>query len=468
MRAPGLAAKRKAGATPKEHFPLNWANFAMAILFALKNSALIEYTRLVLENGLRVLIHIDNSTPMAAVNVLYNVGSRDESEDKTGFAHLFEHLMFSGSVNIPDFDAPIQNAGGENNAFTNNDMTNFYELVPAENLETALWLESDRMLGLRFDEKALEVQRKVVVEEFKETTLNQPYGDVWHHLAEMAYKVHPYKWPTIGKEPRHIEEATMDDVRQFYKSWYHPNNAILSIAGNLDLEKTVALVHRWFGDIPAANIPSRAIPEEPVQVAKMERIQSAPVPVNALYLAFHMVARNHPDFYVADLLSDILANGPSSRLFRRLLKERQLFTQIDAFVTASFDPGLLIIEGRPAPGIGFEEAKQAIWEELYLLQQHLVSERELQKYKNKVESTLAFSEGSVLNKAMNLAQFEALGDASLINRESSLYQAVTVEDIQRLAKAIFTVDNCSEMLYEANGEAVLPGSDDDEDDEDEV
>lgn len=420
--------------------------------------AVIAFSRFVLKNGLRVLIHEDDSTPMVAVNVLYNVGSKDESPDKTGFAHLFEHLMFGGSANIPNFDDPIQLAGGENNAFTNNDMTNFYDLLPAENLEVALWLESDRMLSLNFSKKVLEVQRKVVVEEFKETCLNEPYGDVWHHLSELAYQVHPYQWPTIGKIPKHVEDATLEDVKNFFFKYYRPNNAILVIAGNVKTDKALELVEKWFGDIPPGEVSLRQLPAEPKQTVFHDRVTEGKVPVDSLYLAFHACSRMDKDFYVVDLLSDVLGNGSSSRLFRRLLKEQRLFSHIDCYITASIDPGLLIIEGKPSEGVSLETAEAAIWKELAQLKEESISGRELEKLVNKSESALVFSEVSVLNKAINLAFFELIGDAAMINREVELYQAVTVEDIKRVANEVFTPENCSRLIYKAtkneNGGAV--------------
>lgn len=390
---------------------------------------------------------------MAAINVLYNVGSRDESPERTGFAHLFEHLMFGGSANVPDFDDPIQLAGGENNAFTNNDITNFYDVLPAQNLEVAFWLESDRMLSLNFDEQVLDVQRKVVVEEFKESCLNQPYGDAWHHLSDMAYKVHPYRWPTIGKVPKHVEDATMEDVKEFYFKYYRPNNAILVVCGPLAPEKVLALAEKWFGDIPRGMVPERKLPPEPPQKQLERRIsESTNVPTDALYLAFHVPDRLHPDYYAADLMSDILCNGPSSRLYRQLLKTEQLFASIDCYVTGSVDPGLLIIEGRPSENISLEAAEAAIWRVLEELKQDGVSERELQKIKNKAESNLTFSELNVLNKAINLAFYELLGDATLINEEIEHYQRVSEGDIQRLAREILTTDNCSQLYYRCKAE----------------
>jgi zinc protease len=407
----------------------------------------VNFSKFVLDNGLRVIIHPDESTPMVAVNVLYNVGARDESPDKTGLAHLFEHLMFGGSENIEDFDDPIQRAGGENNAFTNNDITNFYDIIPAQNLEVALWLESDRMLSLNFDEEVLEVQRKVVIEEFKESCLNRPYGDVWHHIADMAYKVHPYQWPTIGKIPKHVEEATLADVKDFYQKFYNPNNAILTLAGNVSLEEGRRLAEKWFGDIPRGINPVRRLPQEPPQKKLQQRINQAKVPVDALYLAFHSPGRSEADFYVSDILSDILGNGSSARLYRKLLKEKQVVNQIDCYVTGSMDPGLFIIEARPAEGVSLEEVEQHIWTELSLIRHELVSERELQKLKNKIESTLLFSEMSVLNKAMNLAFFELLGDADIINEEADMYHRITRDQVRDMARKIFTPENCCELYY---------------------
>ncbi len=392
-------------------------------------------------------MHEDNSTPMVAVNLLYNVGSRDESPDSTGFAHLFEHLMFGGSKHAPDFDAPIQRAGGENNAFTNNDLTNFYELLPAENVEVALWLESDRMQHLLISEEVLDVQRRVVVEEFKETCLNQPYGDTWHHLSDLAYKQHPYRWPTIGKIPQHIEEANLEDVRAFYERFYRPNNAILVLAGNLSPQRGLELARKWFEDIPAgSHLPNNRVIEPPQQFPQQRTLETN-VPNKALYLAFHMPGRADTTFYTVDLISDVLANGRSARLYQRLLKERELFDQIDCYVSGYLDPGLIIIEGKPGKGVSIEQARAAIWQELQLLQDLPVADSELQKVKNKVESTLLFSEMNVLTKAINLAFFELMGNPELINQEVELYRAVTVEGLQEQARRIFRESNCSELVY---------------------
>lgn len=408
---------------------------------------MVAFTRTVLRNGLRVLVHEDHTTPLAAVNITYYVGSRDEHADKTGFAHLFEHLMFSGSKNAPDFDDPLQRAGGENNAYTTNDYTTFYEIVPADNLEVALWLESDRMLALNISKKSLDVQRKVVVEEFKETCLNEPYGDCWHHLSEMMYHVHPYRWPVIGLTPEHIEGATLEDVRSFYRNWYTPSNAVLSIAGNVRTEDALLLAEKWFADIPPGPSIGHTPPSEPAQTAPVHKVVHGNVPVPAVYLAFRTPARLEPDFYALDLLSDILAQGHSSRLYRRLLKEKQVFSQIDAYITANIDPGLLVVEGRPSEGVSVEDAVAAIWEELNLLKTEIIEERELKKIQHRFESTIVFSETSILNKAQNLGFYEILDRAELMNEEVETYLAVTPADMQRVAQDIFRAEHSATLIY---------------------
>ena len=407
----------------------------------------IQFDHFVLDNGLSVYLHEDHSTPMVAVNVLYRVGARDESPERTGFAHLFEHLMFGGSANAPDYDGPIQRAGGDNNAFTNADITNFYVLLPAENIETALWLESDRMLQLNLSQRALDVQRKVVVEEFKETCLEQPYGDLWHQLSPLAYQVHPYRWPTIGKDFSHIENARLEDVRDFYARFYHPGNADLVIAGNIDSPEIRELVEKWFGDIPTGPRVDRSLPQEPPQTALRTKRIVTDVPNPALYMAFHMPPRLHPDFHAIDLLTDLFAGGRSARFYKTLIREKELFESIDCYVSGTFDPGLLVIEGNPAEGVSIETARAAIWAELRAVQETLVGERELQKVKNKAESALFFSEMSVLNKAINLAYYAALDMPEWINEETVFYQQVSAEDIQRQAQRLFREENCSEVVY---------------------
>ena len=415
---------------------------------------MIQYQKHTLENGLRVLIHEDNSTPLVAVNLLYNVGSRDESPEKTGFAHLFEHLMFGGSKNAIDFDDPIQRAGGENNAFTNSDMTNFYATVPAENLETLLWLESDRMLALRINKRSLNVQRKVVVEEFKETTLNEPYGDVWHIIGDMVYKKHPYRWPVIGLTPQHIEDATLEDVKDFFNKFYVPNNAILTVAGNFSkiegsTEGVKSLVEKWFGSVPSGDMPKRNLPEEPPQTAEIRRTVEANVPLDALYMLFRSPARTDPDYYALDLMTDVLASGSSSRFYRKILKDKRLCSEIDCSQTGNLDPGIVIIDGKPTEGVTLEQLEEAIWAELERIKNKPIDDLELQKLKNRVESQQTFGDVGALNKAMNLTFYELIGDSDLINTEIEYYQAVQVADIQRVANSIFRKENASILYYKA-------------------
>ena len=408
---------------------------------------MVNFSRRILPNGLRVLVHEDPSTPLVAVNVSYYVGSRDEQPDKTGFAHLFEHLMFAGSKNVPDFDDPLQRAGGENNAYTTKDYTTFYEIVPAENLETALYLESDRMLALSINKRSLDVQRKVVVEEFKETCLNEPYGDSWHHLSELMFHKHPYRWPVIGLSPEHVENASIEDVRSFYKNWYNPSNAVLSIAGKVSEAEAFELAEKWFGSIPAGQVPDRQLVAEPPQSAAARKVVIANVLVPAVFLAFRTPGRADKDFYAVDLLSDVLALGASSRLYRRLLKDRALFSTIDAYVTANVDPGLLVIEGRPSEGVSVDDALAAIWAELELLKTEIIEERELKKIQHRFESTLVFSETSVLNKAQNLAFYELLDRAELMNEETEIYLNVLPDELHRSAQNLFREENSATLIY---------------------
>jgi zinc protease len=411
---------------------------------------MIDFKEFTLDNGLRVIVHEDHTTPLAVVNVLYNVGSRDEDENHTGFAHLFEHLMFSGSVNIPVYDEPLQRVGGENNAFTSPDITNYYLSLPAQNLETGFWLESDRMLGLAFDENGLEVQRKVVIEEFKQNYLNQPYGDVWLKLRPLAYQVHPYRWPTIGKEPAHIANAVMDDVRAFFARHYSPVNAILVVAGNVTVEKVRELAEKWFGPIPAGKKYERQLPEEPRQEEPRLLHHQADVPLSALYKTYHMPGRLAPNYHAVDLVSDILGRGKSSRLYNRLVKEQKLFNSLSASVMGSVEPGLLVIQGKLNRGVDLAAANRAIEEVNQELMEQLVDEEELQKVKNQAETSIVFSEVELLNRAMGLAMYKLLGDANLINQESEKVQAVTAGDILHNAREVLRPTNCSTLFYEAD------------------
>ena len=410
---------------------------------------MIEFERFKLDNGLTVLFNKDITTPMAVVNTLYDVGARDESEDKTGFAHLFEHLMFGGSVNIPDFDAPLQNAGGENNAFTSNDITNYYDVLPANNLETALWLESDRMLSLAFTPKSLEVQRSVVIEEFKQRYLNQPYGDVWLQLRPLAYDVHPYKWATIGKEIKHIEEATMEDVKAFFNKYYIPANAILCIAGNFELEYIKEVVEKWYGSIPSGKKPARILPLEPEQEVYKEKTIERNVPTDAFYYAFKMPERRDPAYYIADILSDALGREKSSRLFVSLKKEKQIVSNIGAYITGSLDHGLIVISGKLNKGKTFEELDEALWQVLDEIKLNQISEEELNRLMIKIRTEKAFSEQGLLNRAMNLCTFELLGDANGINEEKDIYNAIHPEHILDIAKSLLVKTNCSLLKVKA-------------------
>lgn len=403
--------------------------------------------RATLENGLRLVHHEDASTQMVALNIVYDVGARDEHTDHTGFAHLFEHLMFGGSRHIPDYDTPLQLAGGENNAWTNNDITNYYLTVPKDNVETGFWLESDRMLGLDFSERSLEVQRGVVMEEFKQRCLNQPYGDMGHLLRPLAYKVHPYRWPTIGKELSHIAQATLDEVRTFFYRHYAPNNAVLAVTGNISWAETMRLTRKWFDDIPKREIPVRQLPQEPEQTEEHRLTIERPVPVDALFMAFHMCRRDEPDYYAFDILSDLLANGRSSRLNRRLVQERKLFSNIDAYISGSRDAGLLHISGRPSASVTLEEAEDAVWAELDLLRQEVVDERELEKVKNKFESAHIFGNINYLNVATNLAWFELTGCAEDINLEVPNYRAVSVERLHEVSHRAFRRENGTVLQY---------------------
>ena len=398
---------------------------------------MLKINRHILANGMRLVHSQDDSTQMVALDILYNVGARDEHPEHTGFAHLFEHLMFGGSVNIPDYDAPLQLAGGENNAWTNNDITNYYLTVPRQNVEIGFWLESDRMLSLDFNERSLEVQRGVVMEEFKQRCLNQPYGDVGHLLRPLAYKEHPYQWPTIGKELSHIANATLDEVKDFFFRFYAPNNAVLAVTGNISFEEAVALTEKWFGTIPRRDVPVRRLPQEPVQTEERRLTVERNVPLDALFMAFHMCERAHPDYYAFDILSDILSNGRSSRLNQHLVQEKQLFSSIDASISGSIDAGLFHISGKPSAGVSLEEAEAAVREELKILQNEAIAAQELEKVKNKFESTQIFGNINYLNVATNLAWFELNGAAEDMEKEVERYRAVTAGQLQTVAQTAF-------------------------------
>ncbi len=407
----------------------------------------MKINKLALDNGLRLIHYEDLSTQMVALNVAYDVGARDEHPDHTGFAHLFEHLMFGGSVNIPDYDIPLQQAGGENNAWTNNDLTNYYLTIPRSNVEVGFWLESDRMLGLAFSEHSLEVQRGVVMEEFKQRCLNMPYGDVGHLIRPLVYKVHPYRWPTIGKELSHIEQATLDEVKAFFYRYYAPNNAVLAVTGNISWAETIHLANKWFGPIPTRNVLKRKLPLEPTQTEERRLIVERNVPLDALFMAFPMAARSDNNYYAFDILSDILSNGRSSRLNYRLVQEEKLFSNIDAYISGSIDAGMFTITGRPSDGISLEQAEMAVRRELELLKREPVQAHELEKVKNKFESTQIFSNMNYLDLATNLAWFELIGQAEDIDREVDNYRAVSSNQLLQVAQSAFAEERGNILYY---------------------
>jgi predicted Zn-dependent peptidase len=410
---------------------------------------MIQFERFTLANGLKVLVHVDNSTPMAVVNVLYNVGAKDEQPHKTGFAHLFEHLMFGGSVNIPDYDEPLQRAGGENNAYTTNDLTNYYCQLPADNIETAFWLESDRMLSLAFSKKSLEVQRKVVCEEFKEHYINKPYGDAWHEMRKLSFTTHPYQWMTIGASLEHVEQATMEDVKEFFFQFYRPNNAILVVTGNVQLDQVKQLSEKWFGPIPAGVAYHRNLPQEPKQTANRLKHIEKDVPLDMLMMTWHMGGRMDDAYHATDLLTEILGGGASSRLFEQLVKVNQIFSSIECYHFGTIDPGLFVIEGKLVKGKTLEEAEQMVLKEIEKITNEVLAENEVQKVINKTESMISFEDMGIMNRAHSLAFYELLGDGELMNQELDKYQKVTPAQIQSVAKEIFREGNRNTIYYHA-------------------
>lgn len=408
---------------------------------------MIHFERTQLANGLKVIVHQDKTTPMVAMDVCYNVGSRDEHPDRTGFAHLFEHLMFGGSRHIPSYDEPLQKAGGDNNAYTSNDLTNYYLTLPKNNIETGFWLESDRMLELAFSKQSLDVQRNVVIEEFKQRYLNQPYGDVWPLLRQLTYQVHPYQWPTIGREISHIEQATMKQVKDFFFAHYAPDNAVLVVTGDVEFDQVLKLAERWFGPIPNRNVKPRNIPQEPEQTEMREQTVSRDVPNDMIYMAYHMADRLDPMYYATDLISDVLSNGNSSRMYVNLVQKEKLFTELDAYLSGDYEPGLFVISGKPSDGVSLETARKAIERELDRMKQKTVPEYELEKVKNKVEANIVYGEMNYLTKAMNLATNEILQDANLINTQIDSYRAVTPGLVREVAQRIFRPENCSVVNY---------------------
>lgn len=410
---------------------------------------MVNFERFILDNGLRVLIHQDKTTPITAVNLLYDVGARDEDPGSTGFAHLFEHLMFEGSANVADYDQALQLAGGENNAFTNNDITNYYLTIPKQNLETALWLESDRMLKLAFSRDKLEIQKNVVSEEFRQSYLNQPYGDVWLLLRPLIYRVHPYKWPTIGKSIEHIKNVDLQQVEGFFYRYYRPNNAILVVSGDVHPTDTFSLIKKWFGDIPSGPPNKRNLPQEPSQMEPRIEMVERDVPFDEIYMAFHTGKRLDPSFFVSDLITDILAGGSSSRLKNNLVKKRKVFSETNAWVSGSIDKGYLAITGKLLNGVTIETAREAIWDEIGELICTPVKDYELQKVKNKLEANNTFAEAGILSKSINLAYYELLGDAGMLNKQTDQYLPLTAKDLMNTAAEIFGENKVSELHYMA-------------------
>jgi len=410
---------------------------------------MIPFEEFELKNGLRFYVNIDKTTPFVAVNTLYNVGSRDENPEKTGFAHLFEHLMFGGSKHIPSFDTPLQKVGGENNAFTTTDITNYYITIPSCNLETAFWLESDRMLELAFSQKSLDTQKNVVCEEFKQRYLNRPYGDLWLLARPLAYKVHPYQWATIGKELSHIEQATLKDVKDFFFGHYAPNNAVVAISGNVSLRSVKHLAKKWFGNIPRRDILPRNIQQEPEQTEKRTLMVERNVPASCLFKTYHMCGQGDKDFYTTDLISDILSNGKSARLYQNLVVKQKLFSEINAYITGENDPGLFIITGNLNPSVSMETAEKAIHVELQKIKEGFVFDYELQKVKNKFESTTILDEIDVLSKAKALAYYANMGDVNLINNRLEKYAEVSLIDVKRVSDKLFDEKNDSTVYYMA-------------------
>ena len=408
---------------------------------------MIEYSEHTLTNGLRVVAHKAPRTEMAAVNILYRVGARNENPSRTGFAHLFEHLMFRGTKAVPDFDTPLHKASAENNAFTNNDYTDYYITLPRENVETALWLEADRMAGLDITPEKLEAEKRVVIEEYNQRYLNQPYGDQWLLMREMAYKVHPYRWPTIGLSPEHVAGATLADVRAFYERYYNPSNAILSVAADIAPDEIFRMAEKWFADIPPAERSVDNIPVEPLQSAVRRMEVEREVPATALTIAFQMGARTSRNYYACDILSDILAGGSSARMYESLVREKRLFSSVNAYITGDLDPGLFVVTGHLLPEVSVEAGESALWGELRRLCEEPVGDYELDKVRNKFEAETTFGELNVMNKAMNLGFYDMLGDLPLINREVGIFRSFGAEELAREARETFLPERSSTLIY---------------------
>lgn len=410
---------------------------------------MIKFNKLILDNGLTLLHYQDSATKMVALNLLYNVGSKDENPNCTGLAHLMEHLMFTGSEHVRCFDEALQAGGGVSNAWTNVDVTNYYETLPAHNIETALWCESDRLLDLSLSDESINIQKDVVIEEFKQRCLNEPYGDISHIIHDNAYTCHPYKWPTIGKIVEHIRDVTPDEIRQFYHRYYSVDNLIMCVAGNIDFETTVRLVNKWFGDIAPSNSPKRNLPVEPVQTTPRIIQVERNVPRNMLCKVFHMPARNDAHYPTCDLLSDIMANGKSSRFYTNVLSKSRLFNELDAAVEGTLEPGLFIIRAILDDNTSFEEANDVIMQQLNLITQEGVSKYELEKCVNKFHANKLFDNIGYQEKATKLCECELIRDANYINEELDLYKAVTVDEMISTATSLFSPNNSTTIYYKS-------------------
>lgn len=410
---------------------------------------MITYDKTILSNGLTVIANRDRASRMAAVNILYKVGARNENPSRTGLAHLFEHLMFRGTHQVPDFDTPVQMACGENNAFTNNDYTDFYITLPCDNIETALWLESDRMTGLNLSEEACQIEKRVVIEEFRQRYLNQPYGDLNMLLRSMVYKKHPYRWATIGISPEHIEQASIEEIHDFYQRFYHPSNAILSVSGDFESEKVFALAEKWFGGIADTQYPIVPIPQEPEQTEVRRLEVEREVPATTIVIAFHMGNRLSHDFFLGDMTSDLLAGGDSARLYERLIKIKRMFASVNAYISGDVDNGMFVFTGQLLPTTTEAEAEAAFWEEIDELKSGKISDYELEKVKNKFEANTLFGELNVMNKAMNLGYYQMIGDLELINREVDIYRSLMREEVADFSQRTFRKDNSSTLIYRA-------------------
>jgi len=408
---------------------------------------MVEFHKFQLQNGIRLIVQPNKDTAIASLNVLYDVGSKDEQPDKTGLAHLMEHLMFEGSVNIPNYDAVLQNAGGENNAFTNNDVTNYYLYLPAQNLELGFWLESDRLYQLALTEKKFLNQQKVVLEEFEETTLDIPYGDAWHHLRNLTYKKHPYRWPVIGLTREHVANFTYNDVINFYEKHYQPQHSIWVVAGPVNVDEVKAMAEKWLANLPNNTTYKRSLFNEPEQHEFRQKTIEGNLPSDALYMAFKMPGRNNKNYHACEILSDVLATGRSSRFEQNLVKKQRLFSSINAFVTSDLEQGMFVVEGMVNSGVSLSNAEASVWNELELLKTELVGEKELERIKNKIETTIAFSENNPLNTAINIAFYELMGNANEINEEIGKFRSLTSPQIKATANKLFQKNKCSTVRY---------------------